>query len=43
VAFPGQPIWKFHGNWFVETHIYGKAQAKETEFVDVSISFVVLL
>jgi hypothetical protein len=23
-----KPVWKFLGNWFVEAHIHGNAQAK---------------
>jgi hypothetical protein len=28
IAFPGQPIWKFLANRFVEAQIHGKSQVK---------------
>jgi hypothetical protein len=42
VAFPGQLIWKFLGNRFVEAHIHGNTQAKETGLVETGISFAIL-
>jgi hypothetical protein len=35
-------MWKFLGNRPVEAHIGGSAQANETEFVKVCVSFAVL-
>jgi hypothetical protein len=43
VTFLGQPIWKFLGNRFVEAHIRGNVEAKETELVENGISFAVPL
>jgi hypothetical protein len=42
VAFPEQPTWKFLGNRFVEAHIHGNAEAKETELLEIDVSFSVL-
>jgi hypothetical protein len=42
VAFPGRQIWTFSGNRSVEAHIHGNAQAKETELVEIDITFAVL-
>jgi hypothetical protein len=42
IAFRAQPIWKFLGNRLVEAHVRGNLQAKETELVQVGISFAVL-
>jgi hypothetical protein len=36
-----QPIWKFLGNRFVETHIPSTAQVKDTELAEVCVSFAV--
>jgi hypothetical protein len=42
VAFPIQQIWNFVGNWLVEAHTHGNAQAMETELLKTRISFAVL-
>jgi hypothetical protein len=43
VAFLGQRIWNFVGNWLVEEHIHGNTQAAETDLFKIGISFVVPL
>jgi hypothetical protein len=42
LTFPGQPIWKFLGNRFVEAHTRGNAQATGTELVQIDISFAAI-
>jgi hypothetical protein len=37
-----QPIWKFLGNQFVEAHICSDSHAKETELVEIGVSFEAL-
>jgi hypothetical protein len=41
-AFLRRPIWNFLGNRFVDAHIRGNAQAKETELVEIGIGFAIL-
>jgi hypothetical protein len=42
VVFTQQRIWNFLGNRLVEVHVRCNAQATETEFLKVGISYVIL-
>jgi hypothetical protein len=41
VVFTQHPIWNFLGNWFVKAHIHCNTQAKETEIMEIDVSFTV--